>query len=558
MLSIKIKLSFWLLALAVTSPLKQNVLANLLSPASGQLALGNVVRLVDKIGGVPPNGFGPQLSQDSSPEALEIIRSRGFIGEMYKTQSSDGTPLTLYHIINPLANPSTLNKYPIVLFHGLSGDASQMLGNIADVKPRKPVLGQPTLAVGDNNLAFMLANNNMDVWMMDARGSNLHNHDASDDINIEKSQKFWNYALDEQLLYDLPTLIDFVLRQTQSKKVMYIGYSESTFFMFALLSAVPEFADKLAAFVALAPVAYVTSIRGLTVPMMTPYLLIPDNLQGNYIPQPLVDTLGVGLRRFCGSEFVSHAVCGALARGVAGSGGATEDTPEFFASIIHTTSLRVFKHFLQLFSQRRFGMYDFGPKENMIRYGTPRPPDYPLSRIRLPTIILVRGDNDFLSTTEDQKILLSQLGVKPLLDIRIPEYNHLDFILARNAAQKVNFPVIQTLYQILLADGGSPLRDQSRTQVQVVPPRAVAYPNRDGSVSKRVVQGNDHLLGNLLEGIEYKKRLGALPVIGTTLSGYMGSPGALDIVQGLSWGADKLGDSISKLPDSIAQARFFG
>lgn len=557
MLSIQFKLSLWLVALTVTSSLKNNVLADLLSPASGQLALGSLVGLVNGIGDVPPAGFGAQRSRDSAPQAIEIIRSRGFIGEMYKIKSSDGAPLTFYHIVNPHANPATLNKYPIVMFHGLGGDGTQMLGNIDNVAPRKPALDRPTVAEGDQNLAFMLANNNYDVWLMDARGTNLNNHDASDDINIFKSQKFWNYALDEQVLYDVPALVDCVLQQTQSKKVMYVGYSESTFFMFALLSAVPEFADKLAAFVALAPVAYVTHIRGLTVPMMTPYMLIPDDLQGNYIPQPLVDTLGVGVRRFCSSELTSHTVCGTLARGVAGKGDSTDDTPEFFATLLHTTSLRVFKQFLQLFSQRRFGMYDYGPKENLIRYGKLRPPDYPLSQIRLPTIILARGDNDFLSTPEDQQILLSQLGVKPLLDIRIPKYNHLDFILARDVAQQVNIPVVQTLFQILLADG-SPLRDQSIPQVKILQPYKVAYPNRDGSVSDKLVQGNDHLLGNLLAGLEYKKRLGALPVVGTTLSGYMGSSSALDLVQGLGSSVDRLGDSISKLPNSIAQVQIFG
>lgn len=528
--------------------------------ASAQLLgqLGNLVGMVDQMSGLGGSrtGLGPQTSSDSAPEAIEIMRSRGFIGEMYKIKSSDGAPLTAYHLINPLADPAKLNKYPVVMFHGLGGDGTQMISNIGDVLPLAPVPGTPTFGASENSLAFLLANNNFDVWLMDARGTNLNNHDASDDFNIGKSQKFWNYCLDEQILHDVPTLIKFVLDQTQSRKVMYIGYSESTFFMFALLSAVPEFADKLAAFVALAPVAYVTHLRGLTVPMMAPYLLVPDEFQGSYIPQPLVDTLGVGVRRFCGNRLTSHTLCGTIARGLAGQGDSTDNGPQFFSTLLHSTSLRVFKHFLQLFSQRRFGMYDYGPAVNLVKYGQSKPPAYPLSQVRLPTIILVRGGNDFLSTPEDQQILVNQLGTKPYLDINIPYYNHLDFILAKDVAKQVNIPILKNLHQILLADGGSFMRD--KVPVKLVQPHKVAYPNKDGTVSNMPIQGRQHLIGNLLEGLEYKKRLGALPVIGNTLSGYMGGPGALDAVQNLGWNVDKLGDSLENLPNNLPIGSIIG
>jgi lysosomal acid lipase/cholesteryl ester hydrolase len=48
---------------------------------------------------------------------------------------------------------------------------------------------------------------------------------------------------------------------TGSAKVGYVGHSQGTTTMFALLSAQPDFSSKLTTFVALAPVVSVASIR---------------------------------------------------------------------------------------------------------------------------------------------------------------------------------------------------------------------------------------------------------------------------------------------------------
>lgn len=44
-------------------------------------------------------------------------------------------------------------------------------------------------------------------------------------------------------------------------------------------------------------------------------------------------------------------------------------------------------------------MYNHGPQRNLIEYGSPIPPEYPLQKISVPTY-LIHGSRDILTTPE--------------------------------------------------------------------------------------------------------------------------------------------------------------
>lgn len=401
------------------------------------------------------------LRSDSGPETLDIISARGFKAELYLTSSyqpiaqqrQQASPYTLsvYHLINPSADPKRLNRYPVLMFHGLGGDAAQMVSNSQDSRPRRPRQSYNTEINyeldGDDNLAFMLANNNFDVWLVDARGTNLNNHQSSIDLDLNEAGRYWNFTLDEQALYDLPALIDFVLKQTQQTKLHYIGYSESTFFMFALLSWRPEYQDKLVSQTAMAPVTNPAHIRGMALALFSSVLALPNNVNGNFAPQPITDSVAVALRQACAVELVAHSVCDLTLRGLAGAGQTGhESSSSFYTTAFKSTSIKAVKHFLQLFLQKRFGMYDYGPEANQRQYGQFKPPSYRLEQIRGPPVILVRGQSDFLSTPEDQLMLMEELKNAPIfMDIVLPRYNHLDYLLSKSVLKDINLPVVRAL-----------------------------------------------------------------------------------------------------------------
>lgn len=395
---------------------------------------------------------------------MEIIRARGFLGEMYSLRPQTGYIMNLYRIINPLANPNTLNRYPVLYGHGVLFDSHSMISHSEHARPRRPVLGRPTINFGDvdgyndQSLPFMLSNNNFDVWLFDARATNDYNRNLSAEYDMRNSQTFWDFSLDDQALIDLPILMDFVLTKTAAPRLVYVGYSESTFFMFALMTKRPDYAAKVAAFVAMAPVTYVSHIRGLTVPLVVALQeLMPAGANTNFLPQYLYDMFDTTLRNTCKIKGLNAIFCGLLYNSIGGPGSG-EITPEFFSNFYKSTSLKSLRHFIQLYESKRFGMYDYGLENNMRIYKQPLPPAYDLRQIRSDRIILVRGQSDILSTPEDQSRLIRELGTKPFLDLNIPRYNHFDFVDGKNLIQNVNAPVMVAIYELLYRDGPYILR----------------------------------------------------------------------------------------------------
>lgn len=382
--------------------------------------------------------------------------------------------MTLYRIINPLANPLTLNKYPVLYGHGVLYDSESMIARSENSKPRKPVLGQPTILENspidgsdDHSLPFMLSNNNFDVFLYDSRGTNNNNRNSSVELDPLKAHKFWDFSLDEQSLIDLPLLIDFVLLKTNSQKLVYVGYSQSTFFLFSLMATVPEYSNKVAAFVAMAPVCYVSHLRGLTLPLLAPVAsLTPEFIHHSFIPQPIIDIVDSLLKYLCLHQNLSKLICGTITDGIGGYG-VGQHKPEFYSKFFKSTSLKTIKHFLQLYIGQRYGMYDHGPFGNLKKYGRLEAPAYDLRKVRSDRILMFRGSSDFLSTPEDQQRLVKELGVKPHLDKVLAKYNHFDFIDGGNLIKDVNGPAILGIYELMYKDGPNLLRSPPQNMMQV-------------------------------------------------------------------------------------------
>lgn len=408
---------------------------------------------------------------DTTLNAAEIITTRGFIAEWYPLESYDGTPLSIHHIINPLADPMTLNEHPVLILNGFTGDATQMLAHSHNVTARRPIVGVPTFNKTDENLPFALANNNFDVWLMDPRGSNLHNP-AAREMHKKLRSKFWNFTIDDQLMNDVPAAINFVLSQTQTNMLSYIGYSESTFFMFGLLSLYPELSNRIVSFTAMAPVAYVSHVKGIMIPLGAPYILLPDTFDGDFSPLGAQRVTSNLFDMVCRFKMLRTTFCRKFITSIGGHGSSDYET-DFYGAIFKGASIKTIKQVVQLFLDDRFGMYDYGKEGNFRQYGQEDPPSYDLRKINLTRIILVRGGQDYLSDPKDQKKLLHHLRVKPYHDIVIPEYNHWDFLMGNNLAEKVNIPVIKTIYEILNNLGNGQVQIRNRIPQKVADPRAI-------------------------------------------------------------------------------------
>ena len=83
-----------------------------------------------------------------------------------------------------------------------------------------------------------------DVWMMNIRGTSYSRKHLKleDCINCDK---YWNFTHHESALEDYSASIDFILQETNSTEVIFVGYSMATAQYLMLLSEKPEYNKKI-------------------------------------------------------------------------------------------------------------------------------------------------------------------------------------------------------------------------------------------------------------------------------------------------------------------------
>lgn len=70
--------------------------------------------------------------------------------------------------------------------------------------------------------------------------------------------------------------------------------------------------------------------------------------------------------------------------------------PLFFSHYPDFTPVKVMLHYGQMLKTGRFSYYDYGTRENVVRYGPIQVPEYPVGNIQVP-VHMFAGRNDFLS-----------------------------------------------------------------------------------------------------------------------------------------------------------------
>lgn len=71
-------------------------------------------------------------------------------------------------------------------------------------------------------VAYLLADAGYDVWMGNARGTDM----SRDHISLSADKPtYWDYSWQDIGQKDLPAFIDYVLRETKAPKLDYVGFS---------------------------------------------------------------------------------------------------------------------------------------------------------------------------------------------------------------------------------------------------------------------------------------------------------------------------------------------
>lgn len=353
----------------------------------------------------------------------QLVTKYGRDYELHEVITKDGYVLSLYRMLG--------SKDPVLLMHGLLGSANDFI-----------------IAGPESGLAYLLAQQDYDVWLGNARGNKV----SRTHISLSPSDAaFWDFSWHEIGVYDLPTMIDYILEITNKTSLKYVGHSQGTTAFFVMASEKPEYNKKVSLMAALSPVAFMSKVHSPMIRLMAPGTSLLQAVsrsagQNEFLPDGKLTRLLKKL--ICGSGTLANIICGNwifLSYGFDFAQLNISNLPVIFSHMPSGASMKQLVHYGQGLINEDFRHFDYGSMENSEKYGTMLAPSYNLDNIKTP-IWMFCGESDWLADPVDVETLRSKL--KNVIDIyKIPhkEFNHIDFIIAKDVAKLVYRMVLKVL-----------------------------------------------------------------------------------------------------------------
>ncbi|XP_054030653.1 lipase member M isoform X2 [Dryobates pubescens] len=341
----------------------------------------------------------------------QIIQHQGYPSEEHEVLTLDGYYLTLNRIPHGREDARSQGGKPVVfLQHGILGDGSHWVENLPN-----------------NSLGFILADSGYDVWLGNSRGtswSRRHQRLSADQPD------FWDFSFHEMAMFDLPAMISFVLQKTGQKQMYYIGYSQGCTIGFIAFSSLPELAQNIKMFFALAPVATVSHTKG---PIMRMSSLLDKQFKMlQFLP------------RLCGHPLLQKPCANLFFL----LGGYNEKNFNMTRLDVYTshfpdrTSVKNIIHWAQVKKSGEFKAFNYG-SANPARYHQDTPPSYRVEEMPVPTAVW-SGGRDWVADPEDMERLLPRIA-QLVTHRHIPDWNHWDFIWGLDAPRRLYSSILELM-----------------------------------------------------------------------------------------------------------------
>lgn len=400
----------------------------------------------------------------------ELINRSGFRYTEYYAVGNDGYITQVIRVINPKADPKQLKQPPVLMLHGSHLDTSiyvvsSSIQHHPEPWPRKPADGPMTS--WNRSLAFTLANNGFDVWLIGGRGSNSHNSGWTPKAKYHQSlmpnfkpthlmkmisylPKYWDYDLDDIIKNEIPIQIDLIRNITKSREFHYFSYSLSTATTMAFLGENPSYAKDVRTYTQLAPViaaTHFTHAGRFYWEKLAPFL---PNRGIGFGPSYFWDDFFVKRAVFIASHW-DHLRFGLLHEWNRSLFGPSPIYQTFLEKnvLYHIIQPVSFKSAQQYAQASRFGKlryYDYGPIRNLIKYNSTIPPEHKVDKLEVQNYLIISGSLDCLADPVTvQRIKELTITPSPVTHILAPGFNHIDLIAAVENDIYVNKPYVEYL-----------------------------------------------------------------------------------------------------------------
>ncbi|XP_071056613.1 lipase 3-like [Onthophagus taurus] len=361
---------------------------------------------------------------------FELAKKYGYPLERHNLYTEDGYLIEMHRIPYGIKSTNRSNRPPVLIAHGSGGTSAEFI------------------MMGERSIGCKLVNAGYDVWMGNARGSmwSLKHKKYN-----RRSKQFWQFSFHEIAIYDYTAEIDYITNITGHYKMFFLGHSQGSTGFFILAAERPDYNERIRLAILMGPTAYT---KHNTNPVV---LSAADNIE--YIQAileymhlydlPSSRFLSSFLRTMCSSPL--RYLCSAYLILAMGYDMEHIDQRLLSAAISNLpggVSFQILTHYGQIYKSRRFQKFDFGPKENLKRYGFEQPPLYNISKITSP-VVLMHGKTDMFADPQDVHEFCMDLP-NCVLDYFINEttYSHISYLVGKDADRIVNNFVIE-MYTLL-------------------------------------------------------------------------------------------------------------
>lgn len=391
----------------------------------------------------------------------ELIATHNYIPETHHIWTEDGYCLSVHRVLpkKQYEHSHDFNENEHILNDNITKHSSYITHNI---NKRVPILIHHGLLSSSADwvllgpgkaLAYLLCDNNYDVWLGNARGnaySRKHKQYTTRD------REFWNFSWHEIGYYDLPATIDYILDHTGHTELYYVGYSQGTTAFYVMLSEKHEYNQKIKGMVSLAPVAFLANHRSPLLKLIVHFYGLMEwgssycNVH-QWFPRNRLQAQALGTLLRNAPDSLTKGFCVCWFSLIAGFGSEQLDKsmlPLILGHFPAGASAKQIIHYSQSILSGSFRKFDYGPTENLKLYGSTQPPKYDLEKIKVPVAIYY-SENDFLTDPADVKKLTDRLpNVVGTWKLSHPKFNHVDYLWGRDVKSLIYNPILAVLNKL--------------------------------------------------------------------------------------------------------------
>lgn len=352
----------------------------------------------------------------------EYIYDMGYNFEEHEVITEDGYKLTLWHII---PSGSTAIKKVIYFQPGFLCTSWVFFQN------------------GKNSLPFMLSDLGYDVWVGNSRGTIFSGEHISKDPG-DWNGDYWDYSMDDNVIYDLPATIDYIKETSGAKKIDYIGHSMGTTIFYMLYMHNPSYVESsINKYISLG-----------TVPNIAYTTLIPiqilDKVYGLLeMTRPITKAISLGpeQRNALSNICKTHPnICKNAFETFSSTHPTNRINYETLYPFLYYypggTSSNTLLHWSQIHQEKKLVYFnpDYDKNKEVKEYDTKV-----LKKWKINSFIQ-RSDCDTFSTFEDVTELYDAIENKDLiLLVDTPSYGHTDDLAAESSIEDIYLPIISFL-----------------------------------------------------------------------------------------------------------------